>query len=455
MIRRREVSPVEVTQLFLDRIDKHDAELNAFVTVVGDAALIEARHAEQKVSMGEDLPPFLGVPIGIKDLTETAGIKTTFSSQAFADYVPDTDAHVVRRLKDAGFIVFGKTNASEFGTFPVTESDLNGPCRNPWDSSRTPGGSSGGSGAAVAAGLAPVAQGTDGGGSVRIPASCCGIFGLKPARGRVSRGPHLGEYWAGYSTDGPLTRTVADAAAMLDIMAGYETGDPYWAPPPERPWAEEVEREPGRLQIGLFTKSPTSVEIDEEVVTAANDAARLLESLGHEVNEVSLDWVDPDITSHFIKVAQSSVAYHPGCDLDLIEPANRALAEAAEMTSSLTYIQALQSLQAASRRELALWDDIDVMLTPTLAKPPVPVGWMFEEEDPWMQMIRAGMFIPFTPVANFSGQPAVSLPLHWSESGLPIGVQLIGGPADEATLIRLSAQLETARPWVDRHPPGF
>jgi amidase len=454
MIRQREVSPVEVTQLYLDRIDKHNPELNAFVTVIGDRALAEARSAEQEVAKDGDLPPFHGVPLAVKDLTETAGVRTTYSSRAFADFVPENDAYVVRRLKEAGFIILGKSNASEFGTFPVTESELNGDCLNPWDTSRTPGGSSGGSGAAVAAGLAPAGQGTDGGGSIRIPASCCGIFGLKPARGRISRGPYLGEYWGGYSTDGPLTRTVADAAALLDVMAGYETGDPYWAPPPERPFAQEAGRDPGKMRVGLFTKSLTGVEIDPVVVDAANDAARLLESLGHEVEEVSADWIDPDLTSHFIKVVQTSTAYHP-CDLALIEPANRALAEAGEMTSSLTYVKALESLRATARRELALWADIDVMLTPTLAMPPVPIGWMFEEDDPWMQLLRAGMFVPFTPLANFSGQPAVSLPLYWSADGLPIGVQLIGDAAGEAALFRLSAQLEAARPWADRHPPGF
>ena len=458
-IRQRTVSPVEATQLYLDRVERHDRDLNAFVTVVADAALERARVAEDAVARGDDLPPFHGVPIPIKDLCETEGIRTTHSSKAIGDHIPEVDASVVRRIREAGFNIIGKTNASEFGTFPVTESELNGQCRNPWDRNRTPGGSSGGAGVAVAAGMSPLAHGSDGGGSVRIPASCCGIFGIKPSRGRISQAPFLGESWAGFSTDGPLSRSVADSAALLDVMSGYETGDPYWAPEPERPFLSEVGVDPGRLKVGLVTASPTGVEVDETVVAAANDAAGLLESLGHEVRELDeagLDWVAEDLTSHFIKVVQTTTAYYRGfVDISLVEPANRALAEAGRATSSMDYVEARLSLQDFSRRAIALWDDIDVMLTPTLALPPVEVGWMFEDPDPWMQLIRAGMFIPFTPLANITGQPAVSLPLYWSDEGLPIGVQLVGGPADEATLIRVSSQLEQARPWKDKIPPGF
>ena len=454
LIREGEVSPVEITRLYLDRIEKHDPTLNAFVTVAEEAALDAAERAESQLKSGGQLPPFHGVPMPIKDLAQTAGIKTTFSSRAFADFVPDEDAAVVARLKGAGFIVLGKTNASEFGTWPVTESDLNGPCRNPWDPELTPGGSSGGAGAAVAAGLAPAAQGSDGGGSIRIPASCCGIYGIKPSRGRVSQGPHLGESWAGFSTSGPLARSVADAAALLDVMSGYEAGDPYWAPPPERPFLDEVGRDPGRLRVGLLTRAATGVPVDENVLDATHEAARLLESLGHAVEPMEdADWVDPDITSHFIKVVQSSTAYYEGLDLEKIEVANRVLAEAAEETSSLTYIKALRSMHSFTRRVISLWTDIDVLLTPTLALPPVKIGWMFEDPDPWAQLIRAGMFMPFTPLANITGQPAASVPLHWTDDEIPIGTQLVGPPAGEGMLFRLSAQLEEARPWAHRHPP--
>ena len=454
-IKSKEISPVEIVQHYLDRIDKHDGELNSYVTVAGDAALADASEAEAAVSRGDELPAFHGVPIGIKDLIETAGMRTTFSSRSYENYVPDFDAHVVRRIKEAGFILLGKTNSSEFGTFPITESELNGACRNPWDTSRTSGGSSGGSGASVAAGLTPVGHGMDGGGSIRIPASCCGIFGLKTSRGRISMGPELGEEWAGFSVHGPISRTVADAAALLDVMAGYEVGDPYWLPSPERPFLKEADTEPGSLTIGVITESPTGVPIDPSVVSAVDDAVGLMESLGHRVQELSLDWKDPDLTSHFIKVVATTTAYHRDVDLDRVEPANKALADAGDMTSSRDYVRAILDLQRITRAAIAMWDEVDVVVTPTLALPPIEIGWMFEPEDPWEQLIRAGMFIPFTPIANITGQPAASVPLVWSNEGLPLGVQLIGPPAGEDVLLRLSAQLEQARPWADRRPPGF
>ncbi|HYN37059.1 MAG TPA: amidase [Actinomycetota bacterium] len=454
-IKSKEISPVEVVQHYLDRIDKHDGELNSYVTVAGDEALAAAKEAEAAVTRGDELPAFHGVPIGIKDLIETAGMKTTFSSRSYEDYVPDFDAHVVRRIKEAGFILLGKTNTSEFGTFPIGESELNGACRNPWDTSRTSGGSSGGSGASVAAGLTPIAHGMDGGASIRIPASCCGIFGLKTSRGRISMGPELGEEWAGFSVHGPISRTVADSAALLDVMAGYEVGDPYWLPALERPFLQEARTDPGNLRIGVITASPTGVPIDPAVVSAVEDAVGLMELLGHRTQELALDWEDPDLTSHFIKVVATTTAYHQDVDLDKVEPANKALAEAGDMTSSRDYVRAILELQRITRAAVAMWDEVDIVVTPTLALPPVEIGWMFEPEDPWEQLIRAGMFIPFTPIANITGQPAASVPLVWSDEGLPLGVQLIGPPAGEDVLFRLSAQLEQARPWADRHPPGF
>ncbi|MGH2786792.1 MAG: amidase [Actinomycetota bacterium] len=455
LVRNSEISPVELVTEYLNRIDKFDDQINAFVTVVGDGALEAARRAEEEVAAGGNLPPFHGVPITIKDLNPTAGIKTTFSSKAFADFVPDFDAHTVRRIKEAGFISLGKTNAPEFGTFPVTESELNGICRNPWDTGRTPGGSSGGAAAAVAAGMCPAAQGNDGGGSLRIPASCCGLFGLKPARGRVSWGPAFGEFVAGLATDGPIARTVADAAALLDVMAGYETGDPYWAAPPARPFLNEAGAPVSGLRVGVTTSSPTGAPVDPACVAAVEDASTLLESLGHHLEEATPDWVDPDIVQHFMAVWQTIPVYSGMTDGAELEPINREFLEMASQTNVATYVRAQVAIHAMARRVVAFWDDYDLLLSPTLALPPVPVGWIFEEEDPGMQFARAAFFTPFTPVANITGQPAASLPTYWSDDGLPIGVQLMGRPADEATLIRVSAQVEEARPWADRRPPDL
>ncbi|MDQ4143719.1 MAG: amidase [Actinomycetota bacterium] len=458
MIKRREVSSVEATQFYLDRIDKYDSEINSYVTVAADHALDSARRCDEtmKDRDPDTLPPFHGVPIPIKDLTETAGIRTTHGTKSLADHIPEVEGSTVRRIREAGFVILGKTNAPEFGTLPTTESELNGACHNPWDPGRSSGGSSGGAAAAIAAGLAPVAHGSDGAGSIRIPASCCGVFGIKPSRGRISGSPFVGEAWAGFSTEGPIARTVADAAALLDVMSGYEPGDPYWAPAPERPFVEEVGEDPGKLRVGLLTQTPTGVPVDPACVKAATDAAELLTSLGHEITGVDLDWLDPELSSHFIKIVQTSTAYYRGLiDVSTMEPVNQALSEAGEATSSMAYIHALLGLHDVARQAVLQWENFDVMLTPTLALPPVPLGWMFEDPDPWMQLVRAGMFIPFTPMANITGQPAVSLPLFWDDEGLPIGVQLVGAPADEATLIRLSSQIEEARPWRDKHPPGF
>jgi amidase len=452
LIRDRRVSPVEVTNAYLERIDKLDDTLNAFVTVAGDEALESARRAEQATMSSDGLPPFHGVPLPIKDLAETAGIRTTFSTKALADYVPDRDTHSVRKLRNAGFILIGKTNTPEFGTLPMTESELNGVCRNPWDPDCTPGGSSGGAAAAVAAGLAPIAHGSDGGGSIRIPSSCCGLFGIKPTRGRVSLGPRVGEGIAGLSTDGPVARSVQDAAAFLDVLEGYETGDPYWAPPPERPFADEVGESPGRLRIAVTTQCQTGAPVDDGCSAAVKDVAGLLASLGHDVDEANPGWFDDDSTSMWVKVWQSLTSFYP-IDEDEMEPLNRAFRQAADKTSSTDYVRAVTGMHALARRVVAFWDDYDLVLSPTLNLPPVPVGWVFEEEDPWAQFIRLGLWVGFTAVINVTGQPAVSLPLYWSDEGLPIGVQLVGRPADESTLIRVSAQLEEARPWADRRPP--
>jgi amidase len=447
LIRTTQVSSAELVGLYLERIDRLDPELNAFVTVRAEEALAEARAGDAE---GRDAP-FRGVPIGVKDLTATAGIRTTYSCSAFADNVPDFDTAVVRRLRDAGFVIVGKTNTPEFGTTAFTESDLNGATKNPWNPERTPGGSSGGAAAAVAAGLLPLAHGTDGGGSIRIPASCCGLFGLKPSRGRVSSAPFTS--LEGLSTSGPISRTVADAAALLDVLAGYEPGDPWWAPLPERPFVEETSLPPGRLRVAVTTTPPIETHVDAACTDALTSAAKLLTELGHEVIEDTPPWQEPDLFDVFITIWQVGPALFPLEDDSLLTSLNRGLVERAFATSAAEYARAAARLQMTARRVVAFWKKVDVVLTPTLALPPVPIGWQEVGEGALEQLERSVAFTPFTAVANLTGLPAMSLPLGRTSDGLPLGVHAIGPPAGDALLVRLASQIEEARPWATSRPP--
>jgi amidase len=447
LVRSGEVSSVELVRASLERIERLDPTLNSFVTVTAEQALATAELVDS--TPGD--APFRGVPIGVKDLAPTAGIRTTFSSRAYADYVPDFDSAVVRRIRDAGFVIVGKTNTPEFGTVAFTESELNGVTRNPWNTGLTPGGSSGGAAAALAAGLVPAAHATDGGGSIRIPASCCGLFGLKPSRGRVSTAPYGA--FEGLSTSGPLTRTVEDAAHQLDVLAGYEPGDPWWAPPPERPFATAPHEPPPRLRIAVTTSPPIDLLVDPECVAAVTSAAALLAELGHDVREATPPWHAPDLFDRFIAVWQVGPALHPIADISLLTPLNRGLVEAARSESAADYGRSVASLQMLARRIVSFWSDVDVVLTPTLALPPVPIGWQDAVEGAIPQLLRNTEFTPFTAVANLTGLPAMSLPLHWTDDGIPIGVQIIGPPVGDALLLALAAELETARPWADRRPP--
>jgi amidase len=439
-VRAGVVSARELTEAAIGRIEATNPELNFLVTDCFEQALAtEPRDG-----------PFTGVPMLVKDLNETAGVRTTFSSRAFAEYVPATDAAVVRRMKDAGFVVLGKSNTPEFGSTCVTESALNGACRNPWDTERTPGGSSGGAGAAVAAGALPLAHGSDGGGSIRIPASCCGLFGIKPSRGRVSPAPFVTGSLE-LSQSGPLSVTVRDAAAFLDVVAGYEPGDAHWAPLPQRPFVDEVGADPGRLRIAFTAEPPMPYPVDAAVIAVARAAADALAALGHEVVEQTPPWIDEGLLDTFAKLWQVGPAMYPVADQELLEPLNRTLAAAAHETSSVAFAHSVTGLQRLARRVVGFWDDVDVVLTPGLAKLPVPIGWVFEPDDPWEQFDRGGEFTPFTPLVNVTGQPAAMVPFGVVD-GLPVGVQLIGRPADEATLFRLASQIEQAHPWADRLP---
>jgi len=444
LVRRGEVAPRELFDVYLERIERLDPELNAFVTVCEPS---EPRDG-----------PFRGVPLPIKDLNETAGVRTTYSSRPYADFVPDFDSAVVRRLKDAGFVVLGKTNTPELGITAVTESELNGACRNPWDVSRTPGGSSGGAGAAVAAGLAPAAQGSDGGGSIRIPCSCCGIYGIKPARGRVSPAPYGG--LEGFSLNGPMTRSVLDAAALLDVLAGYETGDVWWAPPPERPFAEEVGRDPGRLRIAITTSPPIEGPVASECVAAAESTAALLEELGHEVVRADPPWRGEGLLEAFAALFGPAVASQIAAAGMLAGREPRA-----EDMESLSWwvFERARSLDAVSAglaavrmqrlaRSVVTWaQPYDAILCPTLAEAPVAAGTIDPSgPEPSATFARGAAFTPFTAISNVTGSPAISLPLAVHPDGLPLGVQLVGRPAGEGPLLALAAQLEAARPWSGR-----
>jgi amidase len=443
LVREREVTPLELVDEYLARIERLDPQLNAYVTLCAD----QARAAAQGPLAG----PFAGVPMPIKDLVQTGGIRTTYSCKAYADHVPEEDSALARRIRAAGFVVLGKSNTPEFGTIPVTESDLNGICRSPWNTERTPGGSSGGAAAAVAAGLAPIAQASDGGGSIRIPASCCGIFGLKPSRGRTSPAPQGDAY--GLSVQGPVARTVGDAAAYLDATAGPEPGDPFVAPAPERPFLEEVGLAPGRLRVALVLEPPADVPVDPACSAAAEDAAILLGELGHDVERVEPAWNGQALGELFAVVWQTIPALYPGLDASQLEPLNAEFAARSEATSSADYVRAYVQLQSYGRRVAEFVSGYDVVLTPTLAQPPVPVGWIREPADPWEQYRRALEFTPFTAPVNVAGLPAASVPLAWTDDGLPVGIQLVASYGGEPLLLRLSAQLEEARPWADRRPP--
>ncbi|RKS04900.1 amidase [Nocardiopsis sp. Huas11] len=463
LVHSRELSPVEITEHYLGRIERLDGRYGSYITVTPEKALEQARYAEKRV-MGDTpdtLPPLLGVPVPVKDLDPVAGVPITYGSRVFRDTTAPFDSDMVRALRAAGAILVGKTNTPELGSSCYTENEIAPPTRNPWDTALSPGGSSGGAAAAVAAGLAPAAQGSDGGGSIRIPAAACGLFGLKPTRGRISGAPAKPDL-LGLSTAGPLARTVLDAALLLDAMAISRPGDYFTAPPPPpgSTFADAARREPGPLRIGRYaTTGSLDVAVHPDVLAAYEEATRLLTDLGHEVEEIP----EPQ-DAHFggafgrdfavVWAAMASATpVAPEREGDL-GPLNRWLRERARATPVPDYIAACAALQRGVRSLIAATEPYDAVLTPTLALPPVPIGH-FVQEGPEREFRLMTEFTPFTSVYNVSGQPSVNVPLHWSERGLPIGVMLSGRMGGEGTLLALSAQLEAARPWAPRVPPGW
>jgi amidase len=457
LVRRGEVKPIELVDAAMERIERVNPGMNAVVTPMFETA-------REAALAGPPEGPFTGVPFILKDLfAPFEGVPMTCGSRFLRDYVPDHDAELVVRQKRAGLVTVGKANCSEFGILPAAEPALFGAAHNPWDTGRSTGGSSGGSAAAVAAGIVPMAHANDAGGSIRIPASCCGVFGLKPTRARNPMGPDLGDVFGGFVAEHAITRSVRDSAALLDATAGPALGDPYWAPPPRRPFIGEVGEDTGRLRIGIVTDSPTGGEVHPDCVAAAREAAALCEDLGHQVEEASME-VDADIVAQafttiyiagagWVIDAMSYISSRPPTP-EQFEPLTWAMYEIGRQTTAPAYMLAHTQLQRLTRQVAGAFAVYDAVLSPTIPEPPYPLGTFDSPPDnPMFGLLRAAAVVPFTTVANFTGLPAMSVPLHWNEQGLPVGTMFTGRFGDEATLFRLASQLEEARPWAARRPP--
>ena len=452
-IRRKELSPVELLDACLARVDAVNPALNAVIWRNDDEARDVAKRAADAVVGGDDLAPFHGVPIPIKDLTPVAGWPTTYGSKGAPDTPTEESELVVEAFARAGFLLTGRTNTPEFGPITVTENERYGVTRNPWDTTRTPGGSSGGAGAAVASGMFPIAHANDGGGSIRIPASCNGLVGLKVSRGRV---PSLYTSWEGAAVEGVVTRTVADTAAVLDAISVPDRGAWWNAPPPARPFVEEVGTDPGRLRIALVTTAPLGLPTDDACVASARAAATALEAAGHHVEESDFEVLPFEAVADFLNVVNSSFADYTNVDWSKVEPHNQRGREAARAVDSLTYVASVHQLQRVTRGYVAAWGrDFDVLLTPTISIEPPLAGTVLAEAHAADGAAETVLrMVLFTIIFNITGLPAISLPVHQTAAGLPIGAQLVGGPWDEATLLRLASQLEQAIGWHERRPAG-
>lgn len=455
-VHAREVSPVELVEHYLSRIERLDAGVGGFITVTADAARAEAAAATQAVLDGSDLPALHGVPTGVKDLNLTAGVRTTFGSLLMADFVPDVDDNVVVKMREAGLISLGKTNTPEFGFPCYTAPQVAPPARTPWDPTRLANGSSGGAAAAVSSGLLPIAQGSDGGGSIRSPASACGLVGLKTSRGRISTGPLRADF-TGLGVLGPLARTVRDAAAFLDATSGYCLGDPTWAPPPPagETFLSYCDRRSGPLRIGRHIDPvvPGAV-VEDEVRAAWEDACRVLESLGHHVEDAPPPLRPEDVAS-FVDVwtLGATTLPVPPEAVGLLEPLTAYLREEGLKLDGQQAMLALAAMGATARATIEAWSAYDVVVSPVCTLLPRPLGWFTDGRTPAEDFEAQKQYSAFTAIINVTGQPALSLPLAWSRDGLPIGIMLVGRPADEATLLALGAALEEAAPWRQRTPP--
>jgi amidase len=457
LVRRGEASPADLVEAAIGRIEAVNPKLDAVIRTRFDQARERAAGA---------LPdgPFRGVPILFKDLGCTvAGEETAFGIGPMHDLTWPLTSYLAEEFLAAGFIPLGRTNVPEMGTTVTTEPRSFPPARNPWDPGRSTGGSSGGSAAAVASGMVPAAHANDGGGSIRIPASECGLVGLKPNRGRVSQGPAVGEGWAGGTIDGVVTRTVRDAAGILDVISAWRPGEPYYAPPLPGPLSAEAGADPGRLRIGVLDRPGGEGYLDDpECRAAVAGAARLLESLGHDLTDSApAAMFEEGFGRHFgVIIAADTEATFRAFEMlfgrpigeDQIEPRNAFYRKAGAGLDAVAYLQSRAWIGMWARRMASWWSDHDLLLTPTLGAPPPELGW-FTAGGPEEEGKRVASFIPYTAQFNMTGQPAVTLPLHWTPGGLPVGVQLVAGYGREDQLVRVASQLEQAAPWADRHPP--
>ena len=480
LVREKEVSPIELVEEGIRRIEKHNPQLNAVISKLYDTAKDAAR---------KPLPagPFAGVPFLLKDLlANVAGVPTSNGNRLWKNIPAEADSELVKRWQAAGLIVLGKTNTPEFGLTPYTEPGAFGPTQNPWDLTRTTGGSSGGSAAAVAARLVPLASAGDGGGSIRIPASACGVFGLKPTRGRTPTGPALGEIWHGFAIEHVLTRSVRDSAAVLDATQGADLGAPYFAPPLARPFLNEVSTSPGKLRVALTGKPLLGKHVHADVLKGLAETASLLKELGHEVVEAAPQLDGETFSLAFITILAAEAradieeaARGAGKKVSVndFDPATFGLGMLGQALSAKEYAAASRYLQTSARAVGRFFADHDVLLTPTLAQPPVKTGSLQPTALERMLIKLIGSFdggglmkamgiikplaaqtfefMPWTPVFNVTGQPAMSVPLHWNAENLPVGMHFVGKFGDEATLFRLAGQLEQAKPWAGRIPDGF
>ena len=457
LVRSKQVKPSELLDGAIERIERLNPQLNAVIRPMYD-------EAQKTIAGGLPEGPFTGVPFLLKDLGAMyAGVPQSMSTKLLKNAISPIDSELTRRHKAAGLVICGKTNTPEFGLVPTTEPKLWGASHNPWNLDHSTGGSSGGSAAAVASGMVPFAHANDGGGSIRIPASCCGLFGLKPTRARITLGPMIGDIMSGLVNEHCVSRSVRDSAALLDATQGSMPGDPYVAPDPERPYLDEVGADPGHLRIAFTRKTFNGVPLHPDAIATVEDAAKLCQELGHEVEEAAPAvngealvqtftdlWAAGNVWSIDLIAMMTGKQPQP----DDFEILTWALYEAGLKVTAGSYLAAVSQLQMLGRTAALFHQRYDVFLTPTLAAPPVKLGYLESTpEQPMLGFERAAEYVPFTPIQNVTGQPAMSVPLYWTQDGLPLGAHFVAAYNGEATLFRLAAQLEEARPWANRRPP--